>query len=91
MRIYTRALNEVTQAMPEIVELARALAPAELILDGEAIALDANDRPHPFQITMRRFGRKLDVEAAARGDRAARILLRLSAPGSAYPRRLPDA
>jgi DNA ligase-1 len=62
VRIYTRALNEVTQAMPEIVELARALAPAELILDGEAIALDANDRPHPLQITMRRFGRKLDVE-----------------------------
>ena len=29
------------QALPEIVELARALAPAELILDGEAIALDA--------------------------------------------------
>ena len=63
VRIYTRALNEVTQAMPEIVELARALAPAELILDGEAIALDATDRPHPFQITMRRFGRKLDIEA----------------------------
>ena len=71
VRIYTRALNEVTQAMPEIVELARALAPAELILDGEAIALDATDRPHPFQITMRRFGRKLDIEAL-RGEIALR-------------------
>jgi DNA ligase 1 len=63
VRIYTRALNEVTAAAPEIVEMALALAPAELILDGEAIALDAAGRPRPFQITMRRFGRKLDIEA----------------------------
>jgi len=31
-------------------------------LDGEAIAYDASGRPHPFQITMRRFGRRLEVE-----------------------------
>jgi DNA ligase-1 len=34
----------------------------ELILDGEVIALRADGSPHPFQVTMRRFGRKLDVE-----------------------------
>jgi DNA ligase-1 len=34
----------------------------ELILDGEAIALRPDRTPQPFQITMRRFGRKLDVE-----------------------------
>jgi DNA ligase-1 len=62
VRIYTRALNEVTEAVPEIVEMARALPAAEVILDGEAIALDARDRPRPFQITMRRFGRKVGVE-----------------------------
>ena len=62
VRIYTRALNEVTAALPEIVELLRTLSPRELILDGEAIAFDSHDRPLPFQITMRRFGRKLDVE-----------------------------
>jgi DNA ligase 1 len=62
VRIYTRALNEVTQAVPEIVELARTLPAAVLILDGEAIALDPQDRPRPFQVTMRRFGRKLGVE-----------------------------
>jgi DNA ligase-1 len=33
------------------------------VLDGEAIAFDGTGRPHPFQITMRRFGRKLDVAA----------------------------
>lgn len=62
IRIYTRALNEVTSALPEIVEIARTLARQELILDGEAIAFDARERPRPFQITMRRFGRKLNVE-----------------------------
>jgi DNA ligase-1 len=62
VRLYTRALNEVTAALPEIVELGRTLAARELILDGEAIAFDAQQRPLPFQITMRRFGRKLNVQ-----------------------------
>jgi DNA ligase-1 len=62
VRIFTRNLNDVSAAVPEIVELARALRVRDVILDGEAIAFDPNGRPHPFQITMRRFGRKLDVE-----------------------------
>ena len=62
VRIYTRALNEVTDAVPEIVELVRALPAQQLILDGEAIAFDAAGRPRPFQVTMRRFGRRLGVE-----------------------------
>jgi DNA ligase 1 len=67
VRIYTRALNEVTAAVPEIVELARSLPVQTVILDGEAITFDAAGRPHPFQITMRRFGRKLNVEAVRAG------------------------
>jgi DNA ligase-1 len=39
----------------------RESAVPELILDGEAIALQANGAPQPFQVTMRRFGRTLDV------------------------------
>src|SRR5690606_7275375 len=31
-------------------------------LDAEVIALNPDGRPRPFQDTMRRFGRKLDVE-----------------------------
>lgn len=62
VRIYTRNLNEVGAAIPEIVELVQALPARELILDGEALAFGASGRPHPFQVTMRRFGRKLDVE-----------------------------
>src|SRR5262249_34126226 len=63
VRIYTRSLNEVTNAIPEIVEAVLALSAGVLVLDGEAIAFDASERPHPFQITMRRFGRKLNVDA----------------------------
>jgi DNA ligase-1 len=62
VRIYTRSSNEVTAAVPEIVETVRRLPAQEMILDGEAIAFTAGGRPHPFQVTMRRFGRKLDVE-----------------------------
>jgi DNA ligase-1 len=63
VRIFTRALNDVADSLPEIMEFARALPAQELILDGEALALEASGRPRPFQQTMRRFGRKLDVAA----------------------------
>jgi DNA ligase-1 len=63
VRVYTRNLNDVTTAVPEIVEAVRAAPARELILDGEAIALAPGGAPQPFQVTMRRFGRKLDVEA----------------------------
>jgi DNA ligase-1 len=63
VRVYTRSLNEVTGAVPEIVEAVRTFGAHRLVLDGEAIAFDSSERPHPFQITMRRFGRKLNVES----------------------------
>jgi DNA ligase-1 len=61
--VYTRSLNEVTAAVPEVVEAVRAVPARELILDGEVIALAAGGKPLPFQETMRRFGRKLEVES----------------------------
>jgi DNA ligase-1 len=67
VRIYTRGLNEVTDAVPEIAEALRELSVHSVILDGEAIAFDANGRPHSFQTTMRRFGRKLNVETSRIG------------------------
>lgn len=63
VRVFTRSLNEVTGSVPEIVTAVHALPARELILDGEAIALAAGGAPQPFQVTMRRFGRRLDVEA----------------------------
>lgn len=66
VRIFSRALNDVTAAIPEVVDAVRQLPARSLILDGEAIALRPDGSPHPFQVTMRRFGRRLDVEAQRR-------------------------
>jgi DNA ligase-1 len=63
VRVFSRRLNDVTAAVPEIVATVQGLPVREAILDGEAIALRPGGRPQPFQITMRRFGRKLDVAA----------------------------
>jgi DNA ligase-1 len=64
VRVYSRALNDVSGAVPEIIERVRALPCESAILDGEAIALRADGRPYPFQTTMSRFSRKLEVAAA---------------------------
>lgn len=61
VRVYSRRLREVTDAVPELVERVRALSAQELILDGEVLALREDGRPYPFQTTMRRFGRREDV------------------------------
>ncbi len=61
VRIFTRQLHDVTSRLPEIVDRVREMAADTLILDGEAIALGKDNRPLPFQVTMRRFGRSSDV------------------------------
>jgi DNA ligase-1 len=63
IRIYSRRLNDVTSSLPDVVENVRALPGRSFILDGEVLALKADGRPHPFQVTMRRFGRKSGVAA----------------------------
>ncbi len=63
VRIYSRTGRDVTASLPEIEAAIAALPVRRLIVDGEAIALDSGGRPRPFQDTMRRFGRKLDVGA----------------------------
>lgn len=66
IRVFTRRLSEVTESLPEIVQLARERVKAdEAILDGEVVAVGADGRPLPFQDLMRRFKRIKDVEAAA--------------------------
>ncbi len=63
-RVFTRQLHDVTGAVPEVVEWAGALGAQAFILEGEAIALHPQtERPLPFQVTMKRFGRRLDVDA----------------------------
>jgi DNA ligase-1 len=64
VRIYSRSLNDVSAAVPEVVDALRAVPADTLILDGETIALGPGGAPQPFQVTMRRFGRRLGVEEA---------------------------
>jgi DNA ligase-1 len=66
VRAYTRNLNDVTARVPEIVEAVLESPRASLILDGEAVALKPDGTPHSFQMTMRRFGRRLEVDAMRR-------------------------
>ena len=66
VRVYSRTLRDVTASVPEVVALMRAAPARSLILDGEAIALKPNGSPHPFQLTMRRFGRRIDDVALRR-------------------------
>ncbi|MFI5717615.1 ATP-dependent DNA ligase [Nocardia sp. NPDC051750] len=56
--IYTRSLDEVTGRLPEVVAATLALPATDLIADAEAIALRPDGRPHRFQVTAARFGRK---------------------------------
>jgi DNA ligase-1 len=59
VRIYSRNLTDVTASLPDVVNHVREFqAAAEFIMEGEAIAVDPQGRPLPFQHLMRRFRRK---------------------------------
>ncbi|MEE6286328.1 ATP-dependent DNA ligase [Georgenia sp. MJ173] len=49
--VFTRSLDDITDRLPEVVELVRTLEPRALVLDGEVIALGPDGRPRPFQET----------------------------------------
>lgn len=59
--VFTRSLDDITARLPDVVAAARAVPAREFVLDGEAMALDAQGRPRPFQETSSR--------AATRGAR----------------------
>ena len=56
VRVFTRNLADVTDRVPEIVDAIGSLPIASAVFDAEAIALRADGRPHPFGLTMSRFG-----------------------------------
>jgi DNA ligase-1 len=61
VRVFSRTGRDVTASVPEIESAIAALPVRAAILDGEVLALTQGGRARPFQDTMRRFGRKLDV------------------------------
>jgi DNA ligase 1 len=66
VRVFTRSLDDITSRVPEIVELTLALPAKSVVLDGEALALDAEGRALPFQQTGSRTASSADVESLRR-------------------------
>jgi DNA ligase-1 len=67
VRIYSRRLTDVTESLPEVVQIARVNMQAhEAILEGEVIAVDSSSNPIPFQHLMRRFKRVHGIEDTAK-------------------------
>jgi len=64
IRIFSRSLTDVTESLPEVVQLVRnEVGVQEAILEGEVIAVGEDGSPLPFQHLMRRFRRVHDIEA----------------------------
>ncbi|SDE91612.1 DNA ligase-1 [Halorubrum xinjiangense] len=61
-QLYSRNMDDVTEALPEIVEYVAERVDVPVILDGEVVAVDDDGDPLPFQEVLRRFRRKHDVE-----------------------------
>jgi DNA ligase-1 len=62
--VFSRSLDDITPRMPEVVDAVRKLAVREIVLDGEAMALDASGRPRPFQETSSRAATRGAVTVA---------------------------
>ena len=58
VRVFTRNLNDVTDRVPEVVEVALGFDADAFVLDGEVLGfLGPDESPQAFQDTMSRFGR----------------------------------
>ena len=87
--VFSRTLDDITERVPGIVEAALALPVRSVVLDGEAIALRDDGRPHAFQDTASRGHRLqalyfdvlhldgedvLDEPGSARAERLAAVV-----------------
>jgi DNA ligase-1 len=61
-KLYSRKLEDVTEALPDVQEILMESTGHDVIFDGEVIAI-ADGRPLPFQTVLRRFRRKYDIES----------------------------
>jgi DNA ligase-1 len=61
--IFSRRLENVTHALPDVVEMVKKSVESGVILDGEAVAMK-DGKPLPFQHILQRFRRKHDVAKA---------------------------
>ncbi len=61
--IFSRRLENVTHALPDVVNMVVERVESGVILDGEAVAVK-DGRPLPFQNILRRFRRKHEISKA---------------------------
>ena len=64
IRVLTRSLADITDRVPEVVDLIRSLSVASAIFDGELIALGPDGRPKPFQETGSRTATSVNPDVA---------------------------
>jgi DNA ligase-1 len=62
-RMYSRRLEDITAALPDVIEKLISSTGHDVILDGEVIAIKDN-KPMPFQSVLRRFRRRHDIAEA---------------------------
>jgi len=62
-RLYSRRLEDVTAALPDVIEKLITSTSHDVILDGEVIAIKEG-KPMPFQSVLRRFRRRHDIAEA---------------------------
>jgi len=62
-KMYSRRLEDVSAALPDVIELLLSSTDHDVILDGEVIAIK-DGRPMPFQSVLRRFRRRHDIAEA---------------------------
>jgi DNA ligase-1 len=62
-RMYSRRLEDVTGALPDVIQQLLGATDHDVIIDGEVIAIK-DGRPMPFQSVLRRFRRRHDVAGA---------------------------
>lgn len=63
VKVYSRRLSDVTESLPDIIDLIRKHVQAQdVIIDGEVVAIGDAERPLPFQDLMRRFRRVKKVD-----------------------------
>ncbi|WP_341746668.1 hypothetical protein [Dermatophilus congolensis] len=65
VRLFTRSLDDITDRLPEVVEVIAAIPAQKAVIDAEAIALRPDGRPHPFQVTAARTASRNDPAALA--------------------------
>lgn len=60
IKIFSRRLEDITDALPDLVESIKESVKGDCIVEGEIVATE-NEHPRPFQYVLRRLRRKYDI------------------------------